>query len=284
MDGHPMSHAPTKRAPFRLLDLPPETIEGVLTYVLFDCAHICHRCSRSRLSHPFVQLAQPVCLVNKKLHSLAVGLIFRVAALQISIITDPSSTHGEAVTMDISRDMETFSSTPLVVVPEWPLWREIVHYHVTLPTRDDIDHDAWDYWLPHRVNIDPADDERYRMRVEGCREIYAYLKAAPLIKTLTIDLKFDNYLEVREALQPLLHIKGVEKATLLVDVDDVLPPEYETYIVGQETRVRYRSAQDRGLIDREGKSYNSLTIDHLRSWEKILEQKEAVPPGSVAFS
>ena len=41
--------------------------------------------------------------------------------------------------MDVSKNMEMFSSTYLVSLPEWPLWKEIVHYHVTIPAAEDID-------------------------------------------------------------------------------------------------------------------------------------------------
>ena len=259
-----MTVTPTVNTMFRLLDLPSETIEGILTHVLFDCAHICHRCSRSRLSHPFAQLTQPVCLVNKQLHSLAVRLVFRVATLHISIVSDPSSTFGEAVTTDVSKDMETYDSTALVNLPEWSLWKEIVHYHVVIPATKDIDigNDYWENDSPWAEKIGQG------IRMDGCEEVAIYLKSVSAIKTLTICLQVIDKAEAERALEPLLEIRNVEKATFVNERADLPSSEYRRFW-GRG----WQSASDKFNIELDEGSHTQVEEEDLRHWEKIVEGK-----------
>jgi len=62
--------------------------------------------------------------VNRKLHFLVVHLIYRVATLQNSLVSDLGSAYSKAITTDASRDTAFSGATSVVSFPEWPLWKE----------------------------------------------------------------------------------------------------------------------------------------------------------------
>lgn len=260
-----------------ILKLPSELIEVILGYVFFDSAHICPRCSRSRVSRPFVQLTQPICFVNKTLHVSAVRFLLRIATLciEISAVTaDPRKQYGEAVTMDVSIGMKTSGTTPLAALRDWPLWKEVVHYHLTIPATGDII-DVEKDWYYHRLHGPSVEREnrRYRIREQGCRDAVNFLSEVPLIKSLTVSLKFDDQAEVEAALYSLLKLRNVEKARLLIEKDEPIHS-------GDKSRVAMKwnfynpRARNMGFRASLGESSQCMGEEDLREWEEDIRMKK----------
>lgn len=169
--------------------------------------------------------------------------------------------------------METYLSTPLACLSEWPLWKEIGHYHVTIPACTDIDVGASssnfvNQWSDVLYDPNYSRDLRQKIRVEGCCEIAIYLKVASLIKTLTISLKFDEEVEAEEVMEAFLEVRGVEKVRCLVDKDEPIPlyrPRYARQSLLLSPILKANDGNE--------ESYNRVKEGNLRKWEKIMERK-----------